>query len=73
MYDHYGDEGFELELWNGKIESIKQRILNESGVMHETKMKDREPLNKTNINKKGKGRDRIRKLANGIKNTGNLS
>lgn len=55
MYDHYGDEGFELELWNGKIKSIKQRILNESGVMHETKMKDREPLNKTNINKKGKG------------------
>ena len=41
--------------------------------MHETKMKDREPFNKTNINKKGKGRDRIRKLGNGIKNTGNLS
>ena len=39
--DQYGDkEGFEQELWNEDIESIKERILNELGVLQETKMKD---------------------------------
>ena len=34
--DQYGDkEGFEQELWNEDIESIKERILNELGVVQE--------------------------------------
>ena len=39
------------ELWNEEIQSIKQRILNELGVVQETKMDDRQPLNKINIKK----------------------
>ena len=56
--DQYGDkEGFEQELWNEDIESIKERILNEFGVVQEKKMKDWEPLNKININKKQRPRE----------------
>ena len=63
---------FQQELWNEKIESIKQRTLNELGVVQEPKWKDRETLNKININKKSKGLDRIRKPGNEINNSRNL-
>lgn len=46
--DHYGDKRFEQELGNEEIESIKQRILRDLGVLQERKMKEREPLNKIN-------------------------
>ena len=42
--------------------------MNELVVVQELKMKDREPLNKININKKSKNPDRIRKPGNGIHN-----
>ena len=71
--DHDGDEEcFQQELWNEDIESIKQRILNELGVLQEMKWIDRETLNKININKKSKGLDRIRKSGNGINNSINF-
>ena len=66
--DHYGDEeGLEQELWNEEIENIKRRILNELGVgvVQETKMKDREPLNKMNIDKKAKALAKLGNLAMG--------
>ena len=66
--DHYGDKGFEQELWNEEIESIKQRILRELGVLQERKMKEREPLNKINkinINKKTKAQIELGNLAIG--------
>ena len=70
--DHYGDEeGLEQELWNEEIVSITQRILNELGVVQETKMKEREPMNKIN-KQKSKGLDRIRKPGNGINSSRNL-
>ena len=55
--NHYdNEEGFEQELWNEELKSIKQRILNELCVVQETKMKDKEPLNKINITKKERPR-----------------
>ena len=62
--NQYGDEeGFEQELCNKEIENIKQIILNELGAVQETNMKDREPLNKTNINKKAKAQKKLGNLA----------
>ena len=40
--------------WNQEIESIKESILNELGVVQEMDIKDRESLNKVRINKKAK-------------------
>ena len=65
------EEGFEQELWNEEIESIKQRILNELCMVQETKMTDKEPLNKINITKR-KGPDRTIEPGNGINNLINL-
>ena len=64
--DHYGDEeSFEPELWNEEIESIKQKLLNGLGVVQETNMKEREPLNKINMNKKAKALIELRNLSTG--------
>ena len=52
-------------MWNEEVESIKQRILNEFSVVQEMKMKDREPLNRININKKAKAQIELGNLTIG--------